>query len=509
MPSPARTHWIQDFKGLNDANTPGESPTTTPDLNNMKFRFGHAIARGGLTKYLAISTASATTPILGLFHYALASGTNRVVRMTPTAVHVLNTGTVAWDTITGTALTGSATTRPQYTIIDDTLVFTNEGEDLPRKWANTGNTAPIASSTSPYAKAIEAYVGYLFLGNVSDSGTFTDVVDGHRMIRYSDDWDNDWDLCDNNELILDETPGNLVAMKVLGRDVMCYKDDGLVRVRFVGGQVRFQQEKVAIDTGCIAPLSVVKLTDSAHIFLGTDAVLYQVTASEVKPLSYEHLSNTLPTTFSLNKLKYARGVVDSTNDTYYLFYDRTGLSDQLLNSYVSYNFRSGEFSRGQLGASVVACVEHRPTNIAAPAVLVSTSTLVEEFDTGADDDGAAAARYITTNWQGLGEEGTLQGVRLVFKRLAKGSLRVEVATDMDETFRFPQDFHLQGGGADDSYTELFYRLPNLYCNWMNLRITMRPGTTGEIALRRVGLEVITQHDDRNRPERGGSLGPAI
>ena len=504
MPSPAKTLWLQDFKGLNDANSPGKSPTTTPDELNVKHRFGHVIARGGLAKYLSISTASATTPILGLFHYAKASGTNLAVRMTPTAVHVLNTGTVAWDTITGTALTGASTTRPQATIIDDTLVFTNEGEDLPRKYTGSGNTASIASGTSPYAKCIEAYLGFLFLGNVSDSGAFTDVFDGHRIIRYSDDWDNDWTLCEGNELTLDETPGNLVAMKVMGRDLICYKDDGLVKVRFVGGQVRFQQEKINVDVGCIAPLSVASVADSAHIFLGTDAVLYLVTPQEVRPISYEHLSNTLPTTFSLGKLKYARAVVDSTTDTYYLFYDRTGQSGQLLDAYVSYNFRSGEFSRGRLGTTVVATVEHRPTALVAPTVLLSTSTLVEEFDSGADDDGTSISRYVTTNWQGLGEEGVIQGARLIFKKVAAGTVRISLATDFSETYGFAQHFNLKGGANDDLYTELYYRLPNIYADWFNLKVSFHPSTTGEIALRRVGLELMPLHDDRNLPERGGS-----
>jgi hypothetical protein len=509
MPSPAKTLWLQDFKGLNDANSPGQPPTHTPDELNVKHRFGHVIARGGLTKYLGISTASDTTPIIGLFHYAKASGTNLLVRMTPTKARVLNTGSVAWDDITGTDLTGASTTRPQFTIIDDTLVFTNEGEDLPRKYAGTGNTSSIASGTSPYAKCIESYLGFLFLGNVSDSGAFTDVFDGHRIIRYSDDWDNDWSLCEGNELTLDETPGNLVAMKRLGRDLICYKDDGLVKVRFIGGQVRFQQEKIAVDTGCIAPLSVAAVADAAHVFLGSDAVLYLVTPQEVKPISYEHLSNTLPPTFSLGKLKYARAVVDSVADTYYLLYDRTGQSGQFLDSYVAYNFRSGEFSRGRMGTTVIAAVEHRPTALVSPTVLLSTSTLVEEFDVGSDDDGTSISRYVTTNWQGLGEEGILQGARLVFKKVPAGTIRVSVARDFSETFEFPQHFHLKGGATDDLYTEIFYRVPNLYADWFNLKVSLHPSTTGEISLRRIGLEIIPVHDDRNLPERGGSKAAVV
>ena len=80
------------------------------------------------------------------------------------------------------------TTRPQYTIIDDTCVFTTEGLDRPRK-ITTGTSSDIASSAAPYCKSVISYMGFLFAINISDSGAFTDLVDGHRTGRYADDWD--------------------------------------------------------------------------------------------------------------------------------------------------------------------------------------------------------------------------------------------------------------------------------------------------------------------------------
>lgn len=499
----SRTIWVQDFTGLNDEAAPGRDPVQTNDLRNVKLKNGHVLGRGGLTKYLSISSASATTPILGLFDYQKTGSANYLLRMTPTKVHKLNVGGVSWDDVTGTDLTGGSTTRPQYTIIDDTLVFTNEGEDLPRKYDTSGNTADIASSTSPYAKCIESYLGFLFLGNVSDSGAFTDVTDGHRIIRYSDDWDNDWTPCIGNELTLDETPGSLVAMKVLGRDLICYKDDGIVRVTWIGGQQRFKQEKIPFALGCLAPLSVQSI-EGGHIFLASDANLYFLSPQGVKNLSYANLAQTLPTTFSLAKLKYARSMVDSEENTYYLFYDRTGLSGQALDSYVSFNVRSGEFSRGRVGKSVYSVAAHRPTANSELDLVVGTSDLVEEFDSGTDDDGVALERYVTTNWQTLGEEGIFSGARLVFRKASRGRVKVSIARDMEQQFDFEQTFSLKGEMASDENVEIHYRVPNLYGDWFNLKVRFfHDSASTTTALRRVGFEIQPLHHTSESTNRAG------
>ena len=503
----ARTIWVQGFRGLNDEAAPGMAkgePVVTPDLRNVKLRSGQVLGRGGLSKYHSISTASATTPVLGLFDYQLASGTNKLIRMTPTKLSVLDTVTPEWDDITGTDLTGAVTTRPQATIIDDTLVFTNEGEDLPRKYTGTGNSAIIAASTSPYAKCIESYLGFLMLGNVSDSGAFTDVVDGHRMIRYSDDWDNNWTLCDGNELVLDETPGNLVAMKVLGRDLICYKDDGLVKVTWTGNQVRFNQQKIPFSLGCLAPLSVQNVGELGHIFLGTDAGLYLVNGQTVQSLSHETLKQTLPTTFSLAKLKYARSMVDQEEGTYYLFYDRTGLSGQALDSYVSYNFRTGEFSKGRIGESIYSVTNHRPTSQSELDLLLGTSTLVKEFDSGTNDDGVATERYYTTNWQSLGEEGIFEGARLLMRKSSLGRVKVSVAREFEQDFTNEQTFSLKGQLASDENVELHYRAPNLYGEWFNLKVRFfHDGATTTTTLRRIGMEIRPMHSTGNTLPREG------
>ena len=501
MPVQARTIWIEGFKGLNDSVVPGISPVLTPQLSNVKINHGRVIGRGGMTKYLGIDT-DAGAQIIGLFNFRRASGTHTLVRMLPTAMERLS-GT--WGDITGTALSGTSSTRPQFDIIDDILVFTNEGLDRPRKWTGAGNTANIGG-TPPFCKGLKAWIGFLFLFNVSDNGTFTDIFDGHRMGKYSDDWDNDWSICDGNEVVLDETPGAWVASEILGRNMIAFKTDGLVQLRFVEGQTRFHQERVPIDVGCIAPLTIAKIGEAGICFLGTDGMLYIITQEGIKPVSFDALFNTLPPHLDENRFKFARSLVDEDDHIYYLLYNSGSedINDEHLDSWASYNFRTGEFSKGTLGnvssagvlsKIVTSASGFRPADDDEQALVVGTTDdtagqLVHEFDAGTDDDGVAITREWITNWQNLGEEGWLHGARLIFKKNATAKVRVSVARNLGESFRFEQVFSLAGGKPVDDVVELNYRFPPQWTNWANIRVRMLHRTAASYTeLQRIGLEV--------------------
>lgn len=503
----AKTIWITAFGGLQDTLTPGQgllstqdpggtqgvsgAKSLTPNLSNVRARFGNVIGRGGMTKYQAISTAASPSPILGLFNYRRTSETHQLIRLLTNHAEEFSAG--AWNSIsTGTPLTGTSTTRPQYDIIDDKLVFTDEGHDLPQKYTGTGVHSVISTaSTPPYSKAIKAYMGFLFLINYSTNGTFTDVVNGSRSAAYSDDWENSWSICAPNTITLNETPGSWIAAEVLGRSMWCFKTDAIERVTWIGGSVRFNQELAPVRVGCIAPLSIAKVQESGIVFLGTDGLLYLIDQSGAKPISIGSLNNTLSSTVQgLNKLQYARAVVDGFNDTYYLFYDATGLSGQLLNSYVSWNFRTGEFGRGSLGQQVIASTPFKATEFVNELPLVGTQTLVETFDSGKDDDGTAFTRLWTSGWQQIPEQGWLHGIRLIFAKAVNARVKVSVARDFSQRFEYEQTFPLTGGLADDQHAEVQYHFPPIWSSWVNVQVKLyHDSATATTVLERLGLEV--------------------
>lgn len=482
--SQQRTNWTLGFKGLQQSMPPGASAVYSPDCSNVKFKHGRIIGRGGMAKYKSISTAMTTTPIIGLFNYRKSSGTHELLRMSPSNVEKESAG--SWSDVTpATTLTGvSTTTRPQYDIIDDILVFTNEGEDTPKKYDGSGDFEDIGGSP-PYCKSICAYYGYLFLLNVSTAGTFTDIEDGYRTAYFADDWDTDWTPCLANTLLFDETPGAVVAAATLGRFMYVFKTDGVIKVTWTGGQLQFRQDKLDCDVGCLAPLSVKRVGEIGLIFLGTDGLIYLIREGGVpEPISYGFITSLLSDLLNSDKLQYARAETDSEDDTYYLLLNISSLSGQAHDAYVSYNFRTKEWSKGLLEQDVYAICVFKATEYVAEDILMSTSTLVETFNgTAIDDDGAAIVRYWTSGPQKMTEEGWLFGVRFNFKRNGRARVKIDIAYDLEEEFDDAQTFDLKGLPGDAN-VEITYRLASpVLCEWFNIRVRFyHLATTAETQL---------------------------
>lgn len=494
MPRNAETKWIKDIRGYSDTFNVGDPPVLTNQLNNVKIRHGIVSGRGGMTKY-PVGASAAAADIIGLFNYRQADGGHILVRMQPTSVQWLDSG--SWTDITGTALTGTTSTRPAYAIVDDsgagdamTLLFTN-GIDKPRYWNGTGNTTVIASNTSPYGKGVFYYLGFVFLTNVSDDGTFTDIFDGHRTGRFSDDWNNDWGVCDGNLIVLDETPGSWEASVVLGRAVIACKSDGFVLLRHTTATgTRFTQELLTDKVGIMSALSLQKLDENTAICLGTDNTLLLLSPTGVKSISYAELHQLIEPAVSAGRLHLSRSAVKHNEKTYYLFYDRTGLTVQLLDSYISLHTGGKEFSKGTLGKNIIAAETFKTTDRAEEDLVVSSEDdFVQEFDAGLDDDGTAITRTWQTGWQKFAEEGWLHGARMIFEQ-GSGKVRVDVAVNFGP-FRSAQTFKLRGVGPSDDFVEITYRMPApILCEFANIRLTfIHPLATTTTKLEQIGFEV--------------------
>ena len=506
---------IRDFKGFSEGLVPGANPQLSPDAANVKFKWGRVFSRGGMTEFQAVTTAASPTPIIGLFNFKKPSGTHELLRMLTSAVEKFSGG--VWSDITPvTALTGTSTTRPQYDTISDgdgvmNLVFTNEGEDTPKRYTGTGDFSDIGG-TPPYAKVIHNYLKILFLGNISDSGAFTDVVDGHFTGRFSEDWTATWDPCDNNTIVLDETPGAWIASETYMRSMWCAKTDGIVKVTFTGSELRFNQELITGDVGVVAPLSFKRVGQKGIMFLGTDGLIYLLTATSVTPISYGFITDLLTSRLSSNKLQFARAVVDSEDDTYYLIYDRTGLSGQANDSYIAYNYLSGEWSHGFIGQSVYACEVFKATEYVSEDVLLAESALVDTFDdlAATDDNSTAVSRYWTTGWQRIGEEGWLNGVKVNCKRATDTRIKVDVALNLEENgWIDSQTFALRGGSPNDENVEVTWRTPPKLAEWYNVRVRMVHNAASAQAIVNSVTPIVTpilpvgERIDRGASESGG------
>jgi hypothetical protein len=474
MASRSRSVPITTWRGLNERRIIGEDPRETSSLDNVIVRNGIVLGRRGINEFDAITTAETDTPIIGLgAYYRSATQATDLLRFSPTKVRKWNDAGNSWDDITGTALTGTSTTRPQYATIGelDMFVFTNEGEDRPRKYTGSGNTAVLAAGTAPFAKCLEYWIGFLALGNISDDGSTFSPLD----VRLSDDPDGTWEECDDTELYvttltLDESPGDVLALRTLGTSLLAYKSDAIINIAFTPGPTRFRRLKLDFPMGILAPLSLQALGNNQHIFLAQDKNLYLCDGQRVSPLP-PNVQVSLQA-MSASVAPYVRSAVDLDTETYHLFYQRNGST--YLDGRLSYNYRTGEFHKSVYPVEFNSAVGFRTAPTAAWKVLASSSTLTYELEHATkDDNGTRVSRYFDVDWSQLGTPGDkyLTGGEFVFKRTTGGRVRISVGVDKSSKLQFAKNFSLKGEDPDETEVRIAYQLPTpLMGSWFKFRV---------------------------------------
>jgi hypothetical protein len=459
---------VRDFTGLNERASYGKSGQETSSLDNVLVANGMVKGRRGLTLWDAISTA-ATNQIIGLWDfYAPAAGTSKLVRMQTTKFEEWDDAGDTWTDRTGTALNGTTASRPSFANLSDEgfMVFTNEGADRPRKWTGSGNTA-VLSGTPPYAKALCAYKGFLFLLNTSTDGTFGATADSITAY-FSDTPDVSWDPCDNNIMIFDESAGALRWAEVFGDDMIVFKDDCIVNTRF-GGITRFARKRLDFAQGLLAPLSVKKCGEFGVIFLATDLNLYITDGRSVKPLPLNVQESLRAMSKSL--APYVSACVDTTTETYHLLYSRS--STTYYDGRISYNYRTGEFSKAQYsGYELTRLHSFKTASTAASRIVTAANDKkVYEMEVGIDDAGTAINRYFDMDWTQFGNPGLkwFNGVECTFTRAAATRVRISVAVDKSSKFRYLKTFSLAGRPNEDE-TRVSYKLQSSICgSWFKVR----------------------------------------
>lgn len=487
---------VSAFQGLDQVKTIGSDPHKTASMLNVYAENGIIKGRFGCDEFDDITTASSAA-IIGLmgFHRA-ATQTTSILRMLPTKVELWD-GAGSYTDITGTALNGTTSVRPQWDVIDDNLVFTNEGLDRPRYYTGSGNTTVIGG-TPPYCKAICAYLGYLFLGNYSNDGsTFLPIE-----VIYSDDWNEDWSLCQGNTITIDDTPGAIQAMRAFGRLMVIYKSDGLVGLRFVGGATRFQKERIKFPHGTISPLSIANAGDKGEIFLASDLELYITDGQAVQPLPL-NVQRALRETMPDSMAKFVCATSNPQTDSYELLYS-TSASDTWNRGRIRYNYKTGEFAIDQFdGQEFIRNLAVRRSVTVPWQSLASTTTHVYELDEGVDDNGTTVSRYYDLGFQtfGLTGEKWFTGADLEFEKARGCRVKISVAVEHDTAFKFEKTFDLRRSGS------VHYELPSpVYATWINIRIRFYHDEAGaQVQMRSITPRFIPRH--RTQESEGRSTYP--
>lgn len=500
---------IFGFKGL-DRSVPWTVPGYTRSLLNVLVREGKVKGRGGVTFDATLSAAmSENIAQLMSFLDNDSNLTTTLLRIGASKVEA-STDAAAWAGITGTALTGATTDRPQYAMYRDKLYFTNEGQDRPRSYSGSGNTVVI--STAPWAKAMMSYEGFLFLLNVSDDGTTFEP----RQARYSETPDDDWTLCDGNELNFNETSGAIMTAQVFGRIATVIKEDGLVYLRWIGGVTRFSQELAKGAPGTLAPLAAQSIGEKGVIYLGTDYELWVAAANDVIPVP-PRVNDILQNELHKPLVGNCRSLLHSEEETYYLFYpiDSSGNTGR-----IGFNFRTGECSHSTFTShpwDAVATV--RWTKEDAEVLIGAVNTVTQTMETTSKTDQTSATAFVTpvrrydTDWiqyANTNEGRVVQtaskftGATLICKADSYAKLAVSVAIDKKNSFKYRKIYDLRPVDVNDEYVAVRYDLQPIDCEWINLRIEFLPSATVNPMLHAGFLHFLPEPEKRDVRRSAGS-----
>lgn len=261
--------------GLNStAGALGLNNTESSDLQNIDFnKFGSILSRNG---YTALNTSAiATSPQgdgLHWFEYDSSGTTTRfAVKVAGAKLWKMDALDGTWDDVTG-ALTITATHQVDFENWLNEVYMTN-GVDVPFKWTGSGNGAAMTVPTGlTKAKFVRQFNNYLFLANVTVSGT------AHpSRIYYSNlKTTGTWTATDFIEVSKNDGQ-EITGIKVLSDRLVIFKSRSIYNLFFTGdADIPFILPgggKSNSPVGCVAPFSIQEI-ENGLVFLSYDGLYF-------------------------------------------------------------------------------------------------------------------------------------------------------------------------------------------------------------------------------------------
>lgn len=257
-------------------------PDALRDSQNWIYRNGIFSARPGM----AVFANDINERPMAFADYTHNDGARRLVMGTTVGWRKYNSGTNAWDSITGT-LTGSATDQIVFRVFDKGgikyLLGTN-GADTLKKWNGTDAAFAAAGGSPPRARCMvisnDSIVLFNLLSGATISGSAYDV-------SANKDFDSGWGTRLTGLLV--DTPGAIISALEFG-PLQCaiYKEDAIYMMfAQTSGIAPFRFElKSASVTGPVSPLSAVQVSDGLHAFLGSDGAVRLFDGIETRSMGY-------------------------------------------------------------------------------------------------------------------------------------------------------------------------------------------------------------------------------
>ena len=475
---------MTEFHGLGDPFRFGIDSTVTRTMENISPRYGRLLPRDGYTLLGLVQTGD----IIGLFEYQLHNLNSHLVRVDTDDFFIWDPVTVAWVSKKGAVTMGqdASTDFADFAVYNNFCYVITPNEKL-LKFDGDGVGANIVqNANSPAASVIEAFEGFLFLGNVDSDNTGVNK-DGNRLRYESTNVDGTWDTL--KTIVINQTPGMILRLKTFGRVLFVYKNDGVVAVRFIGGTTVFQIDNLNSGVGILAPLSIGNVPGLGQIFLATDRRLY-LNSGQIQQLK-AIVNNTIAEDFNVAWLSNAVASVDVSNNIYHLFY--ASGSNQFLNKRLDFNYVTGEFNihdypTGQFTRAAYANIENQSANkTLKELVAAQTDKKTYRVDIGTTDNSAVIDSNWNSDWQDFGFPGEkyLSRVDVTLKEDPRSVIEIATRADFEREYQQSREYGISSMKTDGDIT-VSHRIRPTLGKWHDLRLRFRPASTpSNIELKRI------------------------
>lgn len=426
--------------GLNTTSGPfGLSDSESPDLQNIDFdRFGSILQRNGYTALNEEAlSGDPTGDGLHWFEYTSGSSTVRkAIKVAGGALYKMDDLDGTWDDVTG-GLTITAGNHCDFQNFLNEVYITN-GNDAPFKYDGSSASAMTVPTGLTTAKFVKEFNNYLFLANVTVSGTT------HKSrIYWSNLKDTDtWGATNFIEVAKDDGQ-EITGIFVLSDRLVIFKTRSIYNLFFTGdADIPFilpSGGKTNSTVGCIASFSI-QPVDNGLVFLASDGIYFFDGANSYK------ISDRLNYTFSqLNqtRLSQACSLTYHKKSVYMLSLCSSGETEN--DTVIVWNFALNSFSlyKGIAASSMavfwVSGTDERP-------YFSDYDGFTYRMDTGEDDyplnSQTAIDSYYYTNWKPYGDLIIKKAVPecIVYYDINTGTLDFSYSYDFDEDDQYTLSF---------------------------------------------------------------------
>jgi len=260
------------FRGI-DTNTPSTMLVDghSPQMSNVELTKDHILQkRRGYAALASVIDPGET--IQRIEEFVGESGIRHSLAFTTKHqwLYDESTDTAQWRDISfSTALTGTDEDFIDFAVgYDNTgkyCMITN-GVDKPLWWnggMETFEQIPIDIPSFVSCKTIAVFQSRLFLGGLVSTGE-------QSVITYSAAGDfSDWLGSDTGTVLIAESKGEILALRVLGTQLIVYSRNSIISVSYVGGSILYSFTLVTSDITLVSIGGIVSL-DAYHILLTDD-----------------------------------------------------------------------------------------------------------------------------------------------------------------------------------------------------------------------------------------------